>query len=57
MWEYVSAGILAAVMVAIGWVMARREQRKEKMDAMIKETQKVCQARLLENKAETPEGE
>lgn len=46
--EYISAVILALVLLAIVWGMARQEKRKE-MDAMVEKAQKLCQARLREN--------
>ena len=55
--EYISAVLGALLLVACLWWFYRKYKRKVKMEAMIKRTQKVCQARLAENKAETQKGE
>ena len=53
--EFVSAVLIALLMVACRWWFDRTIKRKAKMDAMIKRTQKVCQARLAGKKAEDGE--
>lgn len=57
--EYISGLLIVIVMMLIIYRVAthKRNHKEEKMEAMIKRTQKVCQARLAENKAETQEGE
>lgn len=47
--EYISAGILALICLAIILGMVKQARRKAKMDAMVKETQKLCKARLRKN--------
>jgi hypothetical protein len=49
--EKICAAVICIVMVAIVWGIRRQEKRK-KMDAMVEETQKLCQARLRENAQE-----